>query len=421
MHFTKVKVKCLSIQNKLTAEVWLLNNYFQSEDRLSKEEQIAFRVFVNMLVSTKMKEQPFEDSYEHIQLTQDKEYKSLLAEEKELKTRYEKGEKVKTKLDQKQRDIRKIENKYMKNYKNRILSIITQTDPFVNAIYANYGWSLTVHKCIGSTFTNAIINAYKGENRGTTNAEYYRWLYSGVTTTSGILRLVNPQIIHPLMEVHFDDTTVNYDNSSKYKNPFLSFIDYDVDARFLEKIPTTLKESVKGTICELAKLFEPMGYLLETVNLSGDYLTKVNFSTPSNNNKHLIIAVSNKGVKDSWVVSSIRIEKSEGENETKIYECFATLFHSAQVHTNENLVPLPTDFRGKVYEKWMSTLLEKGFHLNIIESHKNQDVFKAVSDELRAKFRVWYRDDGFISKFTMLERTNENLGENLKKWLIDGN
>lgn len=421
LHFTKVKVKCLSIQNKLTAEVWLLNNYFQSEDKLSKEEQIAFRVFVNMLVSTKMKEQTFEGSYEHIQFTQDKEYKSLLAEEKELKTRYEAGEKVKTKLDQKQREIRKIENKYTKKFKNRILSNITQTDPFVNAVYANYGWSLTVHKGIGSTFTNAIINAYQGENRGTTNAEYYRWLYSGITTTSGILRLANPQIIHPLMEVHFEDTTVNYDNSSNNKKPFLSFSDYDVDDRFLEKIPTTLKESVKGSICELAKLFEPMGYLLESVNLSGDYLTKVNFSIPSNNNKHLIIAISNKGAKDSWVVSSIRIEKSEGENEAKINECIETLFHSAQEPKNEKLIPLPTDFRGKIYEKWISTLSEKGFHLEIIESHKNQDVFKAVSEKLKAKFRVWYRDDGFISKFIMLERTDENLGENLKKWLVDGN
>src|SRR5699024_8176012 len=141
-------------------------------------------------------------------------------------------------------------------------------------------------------------------------------------------------------------------------------------------------------------LFEPMGYLLESVNLSGDHLTKVNFSIPSNNNKHLIIAISNKGAKDSWVVSSIRIEKSEGENETKINECIETLFHSAQEHKSDKLIPLPTDFRGKLYEKWMSTLSEKGFHLEIIESHKNQDVFKAVSEELKAKFRVWYRDDG---------------------------
>jgi len=421
LHFTKVKVKCLSIQNKLTAEVWLLNNYFQSEDKLSKEEQIAFRVFLNMLVSEKMKEEGFENSYKHKQLTEDSEYKRLIEEEKELKKRYEAGEKVKTKLDQKQREIRKIKNKYTKRFKNRILSNIIQTDPLVNAVYANYGWSLTVHKCIGSTFTNAIINAYQGENRGTTNADYYRWLYSGISTTSGILRIVNPQIIHPLMEVHFEDTTATYDNSSNNKKTFLSFNNYIVDERFLEKIPTILKESVKGSICELAKLLEPMGYLLESVNSSGDYLTKVNFSIPSNDNKHLIIAISNKGAKDCWGVSSIRIEKSEGVDETKINECIEILFHSTQEYKNEKPLPLPTDFRGKVYEKWISTLSKKGFHLEIIESHKNQDVFKAVSEELKAKFRVWHRDDGFISKIVMLEKSNENLGENLKKWLIDGN
>lgn len=421
LHFTKVKVKCLSIQNKLNAEVWLLNNYFQSEDKLSKEEQIAFRVFVNMLVSAKMKEQTFEGSYEHIQFTQDKEYKSLLAEEKDLKIWYESGEKVKTKLDQKQREIRKIESKYTKKFKNRILSNITQTDPFVNAVYANYGWSLTVHKCIGSTFTNAIINAYQGENRGTTNAEYYRWLYSGITTTSGILRLANPQIIHPLMEVHFEDTTVNNNDSSNNKKAFLFFNNYKIDDRFIAKIPATLKENVKGSICELAKLYEPMGYLLESVNPSGEYLTKVNFSIPSNVNKHLIIAFSNKGANDSWAVSSIRIEKSEGENETKINECIEALFLSAKDTANEKQLHFPNDFRGKVYEKWNTILTEKGFNLAIVETHNNQDIFIAISGEAKAKFRVWYRNDGFISQFNMLEKSNEKLGENLKKWLIDGN
>jgi hypothetical protein len=421
LHFTKVKVKCLSIQNKLNAEVWLLNNYFQSEDKLSKEEQIAFRVFVNMLVSAKMKEQTFEGSYEHIQFTQDKEYKNLLSEEKDLKIRYEAGEKVKTKLDQKQREIRKIESKYTKKFKNRILSNITQTDPFVNAVYANYGWSLTVHKCIGSTFTNAIINAYQGENRGTTNAEYYRWLYSGITTTSGIIRLANPQIIHPFMEVHFEDTTVNNDDSSNNKKAFLYFINYKIDDRFIEKIPVTLKENVKGSICELAKLFEPMGYLLESVNPSGEYLTKVNFSIPSNVNKHLIIAFSNKGANDSWAVSSIRIEKSEGENETKINECIEALFYSAKDTANEKQLHFPTDFRGKVYEKWKTILTEKGFNLAIVETHNNQDIFTAISGGAKAKFRVWYRNDGFISQFNMLEKSDERLGENLKKWLIDGN
>jgi len=421
LNFTKVKVKCLSLQNKLSVEVWLLNNYFQSEGKLSKEEQIAFRVFVNTLVSAQMKEQTFESSHEHIQFTQDKEYKQLLTEEKDIKARYEAGEKVKTKLDQKQREIRKIESKYTKRFKNRILSNITQTDPFVNAIYANYGWSITVHKCIGSTFANTIINAYQGENRGITNAEYYRWLYSGVTATSGVIRIANPQIINPLMEVHFEDAAVNDTDSSSTKNIFLTFNDYIVADRFKEKIPSSLRENVKGSICELAIMFEPIGYLLESVNPSNEYLTKVNFSIPSTTNKHLIVSFNNKGEKDNWAVSSIRIEKSEGENEAVINDCIETIFHSARELKNESTITFPADFRKNVYEKWSKTLSEKGFQLNLIETHNNQDIFNAVSGERRAKFRVWYRNDGFISKFIMLEKSDDSLGEILKNWLIDGN
>jgi len=51
------------------------------------------------------------------------------------------------------------------------------------------------------------------------------------------------------------------------------------------------------------------GYLLESVKPSGDYLTKVIFSVSNNNEKELVIAINNKGEKDNWAVSSIRIEK----------------------------------------------------------------------------------------------------------------
>ena len=78
--------------------------------------------------------------------------------------------------------------------------------------------------------------------------------------------------------MHFEDTTVSNIDSSNTKKTFLSFSDYKIADRFMEKIRTaTLKDNIKGSICELAKLFEPIGYLLESVNPSGEYLTKVNF------------------------------------------------------------------------------------------------------------------------------------------------
>ncbi|MCX7954433.1 MAG: NERD domain-containing protein [Bacteroidales bacterium] len=400
LRFTKVKVKCLSSLNKLTAKVWLLDNYLQNDDKLSREEQIALRVFVDMLLTEKIKEMPFESSHEYIQLTQDEEYKTLLAEEKDLDAKYKVGEKVITKLEQKQREIRKIENKYKKIHRNRILSEVINTNPFVNAVHATYGWAITVHKCIGSTFANAIINAYQGENRCITTSDYYRWLYSGVTAVSNTLLVANPQIIHPLMNVQFEDTTTNNTELSDTKKPILIFKDYEVDNRFLEKIPGSLNENVKGSICELAKLLEQRGFILELVIPSGEYLTKVIFSITSNIKKHLIIAISNKGAKDNWGVSSIRIEKSEYEDNSKINECIESLFLSQQ--ENINPIPFPSDFRGKIYEKWATRLSDKGYNLQMVENHKNQDIFIAVSKSSKTKFRVWYRDNGFISKIEIV-------------------
>lgn len=223
------------------------------------------------------------------------------------------------------------------------------------------------------------------------------------------------------METHFEDTTVISTVSSSAKKSSISFSDYKVPDRFITIIPDSLNDNVKGSVCELATLFESLGYLLESVNPSNEYLTKVNFSIPKTVNKHLIIAFNNKGVKDNWVVSSIRIEKSEGEDETKINDCIEELFQSAKVSESESPLPIPTDFRSKVYAHWKTILSEKGFHLELVEQHNNQDIFKAVSFEGKAKFRVWYRNDGFISKFIMLEKHDENFGEKLKKWLIDGN
>lgn len=421
LKFTKITVKCLSIPNKLVATIWLLNNFFESEDRLSKEEQIGFRVFVNMLVADKIKDEPFEGSFEYIQLHQNKEFKVLLTEEKELKRRCDDGEKVKTKLDQKQREVRGFERKYFKFYRNRILSVITQTDPLVNAVYVNYGWSITVHKCIGSTFTNAIINTYQGENKGITNAEYYRWLYSGITATSNTLRIANPQIINPLIRIHFEDTTASTVKSQLVKKNSLSFVGYEVPVRLANKFKPDVKENVVGCICELSKLIEPQGYLFENVEVSNEYLSKASFSIPQSAERQMIIAINNKGAKENWIVSSIRVEKAANADEKYVTNAITQLFSNANHNSPGNSAQFPTDFRASVYLIWKRKLENVGYSFEITESHNNQDIIRIMRDESVGKFRVWYGNDGFFTQLIVLEKTEEILGENIRKWLLDVN
>lgn len=414
--FTKINVSCLSLPNRLKTEVYLLDNYFNSENGLSKEEQIAFRVFVNQLISEKVKEQPFEKSPEYIQMQQDKAYKNGLDSEEILKKQYQSGEKVKTKLDAKQSEIKKIERNYKRNFRNRLLSNIKKTDPLVNAIHAHYGWALTVHKCIGSSFSKAIIYAYQGENRGITNADYYRWLYSGVTTTTNALMVANPQIVHPLMDAQFEDTSVISHVSESPKKKILNFPDYDVEERFKNKIPSDLKDNITGATCELSKFLEQHGFLLESISQSGDYLTKVHFSIPSSTENHLILAISNKGQKDNWGVSSIRIEQSVAGATDIVHQEIEKLF------TSQSTMELPDDFRLSVYQTWKDKMKEVGYEFTLTEAHNNQDIFSIKNEKGgSAKIRAWYRNDGFFSKIVMLEKSDNEIGDNLKKWLLNGN
>ena len=63
-------------------------------------------------------------------------------------------------------------------------------NPYFNALQVKYGYAVTCHKAQGGEWKNVFLDlgyiqqAYMGEN-------FYRWLYTSVTRSSGQLWLVN--------------------------------------------------------------------------------------------------------------------------------------------------------------------------------------------------------------------------------------
>ena len=111
--------------------------------------------------------------------------------------------------------------KYKAKYDRRLLVYIRENDPFVNAVFLNYGWALTVHKALGSSFNETIINSYQGEGIGINNAEYFRWLYTSIATSENLVSIINPKEINPLMNCEFEDSTKEFTNQPEPKNIFL--------------------------------------------------------------------------------------------------------------------------------------------------------------------------------------------------------
>lgn len=422
LSFSKINVQCLSLVGTPKTDIWILDNYFNSEDNLTKEEQISFRVFVNSKINDEKRKQKFKDSQEHKELLEDNRYNELSNKEKEaIKTLVknynlpkQKKEKVET-----SRNSRNILSGYYKNYSKRLFFQIKNSDPFVNAVSVKYGWAITVHKAVGSTYNEIIIKGHRKENDGITNDSYFRWLYSGVTAGK-IVNITSPKIIHPFMDCVFEDiSTTEVSLNSKQ---LLIFEDYEVEIKFADIVQSFENKNVVGTICEISIMLEQNGYLLQNSKKYSEYLTKVFYSTPQSDHKQLILNIDNKGSKDNFAVGNIRIENLNGSDEGIIKTCIAACFeqkHTAISLTDSN-PELPVDFREQIYSAIIENCENENIMLKLVQSHNNQDVFRATCDKEFLTLRMWYgtseknRTKGFFSKLEILNKSSESFLEKIK-------
>ena len=402
LSFTKITVKCLSLAGMPETDVWILDNYFNSEDDLTREEQIAFRVFVNKKIYVEKSKNKFIDSKEYQQLIEDTRYKALPTDDKQfIKDNFNDLRKFKKEQD----DAKNILKFYKQKYDKNIFFHIKDTDPFVNAVFVKYGWAITVHKAIGSTYSEVIIKGHRKENDGITNDSYFRWLYSGVTA-GRIVNFTSPQTINPFMDCVFEDNSIS--GVSIKSKQLLIFDNYEVETKFIDKVQSLENKNVVGTICEVSKKLEQNGYLLECAKKFSEYLTKAYYSNPQTTSKQLILAIDNKGANDVFAVGSIRIEKLDSANEEFIKQYISECF----------FISFPTDFRKDIYNKWLNKLKKLNIDLDIVEQHNWQDIFFVKQEKENVKFRIWHDSKGFFTKVEVLEKTSELLMNKVKELCI---
>jgi hypothetical protein len=204
---------------------------------------------------------------------------------------------------------------------------------------------------------------------------------------------------------------------------FLIFENYEVESHFADKVKLLENKNVIGTICEISKLLEQSGYLLESTKAFSEYLTKAFYSIPQKENQQLILNIDNKGSKDNFAVGNVRIENLNGANENIIKQCIENCLTQKKSVSSitDNKPKLPTDFREEVYSTWAESCKNSNITLKIIQSHNNQDVFRATYKSESLIFRVWYgtsvqnHTKGFFSKIEVLEKSTETLFERIKE------
>jgi hypothetical protein len=428
--FTKLYVKCLNLNSNPETDLWMLDNYFLSEDNLSKEEKIAYRIFINKKIDEEKSKNKFEDSFEYRQLLQDSRYQELTSEEKkaieDLVKNYSRSKAKKEKVSTTEK-ARKTLSHYNKLYTKKIFTHLRETDPFINAVFIDYGWAITVHKALGSSYDEIIIKGHRKENDGITNDSYFRWLYSGVSSSIKTTYITHPQEISPFMNCNFEDnSTVGVISAISEEKSLLTYLNFIPETRFTEKISSIENYNVVGAICNLSSIIEEKGFLLESTKKFTDYLTKAYYSIPDSTDKHLVLNIDNKGKNKNWSVGNIRIDKLENEDTDYINNCIEVLFKSQNksIETKSSKIDMPTDFRKDIYSVWVNDFKKNEYELHIMQSHKNQDVFLAKKLGEEIKFRVWYgtseqsHTKGFFTKIEVLEKTNEHLTNEVRELLL---
>ncbi len=185
----------ITFSDNSVVTIYVLKNYLlASKSTISKEEQAAIHMQLRILEKEAYAQEPFEYSSEFRSMRADSE--SYVAIIKDGSTVY------RSKKD------KRLLTTYEKAYRERIKQNLQTPDhlyfKLLNAAKVRYAWAMTVNKGMAYSFEHVYFDTDQGENRGLTNREYFKWLYTGFSTVNNSLSLINWQPISPFMNTVFE-------------------------------------------------------------------------------------------------------------------------------------------------------------------------------------------------------------------------
>ena len=413
LFYTKIRVKCISIEGAPEKELFMLDNYFKADEHeLTKEEQIALRVYCNMLVRDiiRRKEKSFTNSIQYHNMVKSDEFVKLSLNEQQAIIDLSNNICVEKNLQKEvhtTNNARSFFRTYRQQWEMYIRKQILDTDPYLNAAYLSYGWAITVHKSLGVYFDNIWIKGSQNANSGITNESYFRWLYSGITSSTKKVNLSSPQTISPMMNCQIDDI----DNGIPYTGG-LYLVFHDKSVKDISNSIITcanVSDNTKILIYEFSRELQKNNYVLKTITRKSPYLTIVEYTFRLNSSIVKKLFINNKGEKDNFAVSDVRFDGLI-DQEGKMFMCTIR-----QCMSNE----WPTDFRKDIYNTWKNKLLQHSLYIIIAKSQEWHDTLIAFNYEgERVVAEVWYNKDGFMTKIKFISNESEYVYD-LFKEVID--
>jgi hypothetical protein len=408
--FTKIRVKCISIEGTPEKELFMLDNYFKG-DELTKNEQIAFRVYCNVLLRDKIRKnrQSFRDTPFYRNMLNSDKYKKLSDNEQQAMEELINNlgvEKSQQKEVHTTSEVRNILRTYRQKWEMYLKKQIIDTDPYLNAAWLSYGWAITVHKSLGAYFNNIWLKGNQTANSGIFNESYYRWLYSGITAAHGTVRLSSPQFISPMMNCQIDDIEDYRDYTGGL------YLVFPNDTIYNEEIIALNLQNVnfntKVLLQKITKELSCIGFALNIVQIKGEYLTIAEYKS-STNASLIRILIDNKGKKDNYAVSNVRMDCGIDEDSKKL----VNIIHRCA--SNE----WPKGFREALYGSWKNELLQNNIEMALIKNQDWHDTIMLFDDnDEKVYAEVWYNSDGFITKIKIISKESPEVFHHFESIII---
>lgn len=183
----------IKLQDGSTVETYIFDNYLQAEkNELNKNEMIAYQMVLARYEKDLLAQEPFENSPEFAQMLASNDYIQIEDDGKKIYRRAS--------------DRRKL-TEFEKAYRQRVLKKLSRPDSeyfrLYNAAKVKFGWAMTVNKAMAYSFEHVFFNVKQGESNGRTNKDYFKWLYTGISTALSEMQLINWEPITPFFKTEF--------------------------------------------------------------------------------------------------------------------------------------------------------------------------------------------------------------------------
>jgi len=392
------------------ATVLSLENYRLSEKgELSEDEITALKIILNREVKEQINKNPFDGSGSQTQIANSKDYVDLSKEIEILENRLNNGEKVKTKLEDKKSQL----NKLLKTAKRKHTSIIERTlfndtsskyYRYKNSAHLRFGWALTVHKSRSYKWDEIIFNVDQGKNRGKTNEEYYKWIYTGLTRAKDNIVLINYKPITPLLKIEFKDS--NTGNQADKKIYFVADNDAKIDS-FSSSIIKQFDYPGDKPLSILLQLYQFVSNKIACKDL------RIKSISHPNNQEIYELEGSNKQIakvsiyynKKGHIKMPTLMRAEPKQFGIDVIEVLTAKTGIAQFDF------ISDEWRQKVYKDIYLSLKIGGYQITHIIQSSYKDTIKIVNTDSSSTIDMYYDGDGFFTSIISTYYSNPKIWE----------